>query len=428
MILTNVAVNSAISILFDTLLPSAVAFVVSTFGITIFGEIIPQALCSKYALFIGANSTSAIYLFMILLFPIAYPLSLILDFLLGEEIGNVYSNEELKKLIEIHFLSKESGLQDIEAKILGGALDFAKKTVNDIMTSIDDVYMLEVSLKLDADLISDIWQHGKSRIPVYSGSKDNIVGIIIVKDLILVDEEDELPLETILHFYGRQVIKVFPDMHLDEILKIFKSGKSHMAIVHDVVSENNKDPYYITVGMITLEDVINEILKTNITEVNQDLDVQMMKSIKNTKIQRLTPQNLIAVESYLTKSYPIFKVIPEEYLYILLNKAEVQTFIESHQIFQKGKYYNHFIIILSGKVLVESGKDQFTTEKGPWNSLGLRGITHPKFICDFNAKVIKETKVCIIHQRDFINIFKILIEKEKIILPIALDWMQEKSN
>lgn len=365
---------------------------------------------------------------MIFLFPIAYPLSLALDFLLGEEIGNVYSNEELKKLIEIQFLSKESELQDIEAKILGGALDFAKKTVKDIMTPIENAYMLEVSSKLDTNLITDIWQHAKSRIPVYYETKDNIVGIVIVKDLILVDEDDELPLETVLHFYGRQVIKVFPDMHLDEILKIFKSGKSHIAIVHDVKSELNKDPYYVTVGLVTLEDVIDEILKSEFSDVSeQKMDVKQMKSFRKIKIQRLPPQKVIAVGSYLTKSYPIFKGLPDDYLFKLLGQAEVQEYEEGHVLFKRGKEYNYFVVILAGKVLVESGDDHFTTEKGSWNCLGLRGITNQKFVCDFDAKVMKETKVCIIHQKDFIQTYKRLIEKEKIILPVALEWT-EKSN
>jgi metal transporter CNNM len=65
--------------------------IVSTSIITIFGEIIPQAVCSRYALVIGAHTTWLVYFFMFVTFPISFPISAILDKVLGDEVGNVLS-------------------------------------------------------------------------------------------------------------------------------------------------------------------------------------------------------------------------------------------------------------------------------------------------------------------------------------------------
>ena len=68
-----------------------VGLIVSTAVITIFGEIVPQAVCSRHALFIGAHTTWFIWIFMIVTFPISFPISAILDKVLGEEVGNILS-------------------------------------------------------------------------------------------------------------------------------------------------------------------------------------------------------------------------------------------------------------------------------------------------------------------------------------------------
>ena len=90
-LLGNVAVNSGLSILLGDLTSGIVGLLVSTAIITVFGEIIPQALCSRYSLFVGAHTTWLIYFFIFVTFPISFPISAILDKVLGEEVGNVLS-------------------------------------------------------------------------------------------------------------------------------------------------------------------------------------------------------------------------------------------------------------------------------------------------------------------------------------------------
>ena len=90
-LLGNVTVNSGLSILMGDLTSGITGLLLSTFIITIFGEISPQAICSRHALVVGAHTVWIMYIFIFLFFPISFPISAILDKILGEEVGNILS-------------------------------------------------------------------------------------------------------------------------------------------------------------------------------------------------------------------------------------------------------------------------------------------------------------------------------------------------
>ena len=102
LLIGNVAVNSALSILLADKTSGLLGFFISTAVITIFGEIVPQALCSRYALEIGAKTIWIVWPLMWMMAIVAYPIAYLLDRALGDELGTVYSNKELQKLVEIH--------------------------------------------------------------------------------------------------------------------------------------------------------------------------------------------------------------------------------------------------------------------------------------------------------------------------------------
>lgn len=97
----NVLVNSTLTILMDDLTSGLFAVAGSTMAIVIFGEIVPQAICSRHGLAVGARTVYITKFFMILTAPLSYPISLLLDRILGKEIGNVYNRERLKELIKV---------------------------------------------------------------------------------------------------------------------------------------------------------------------------------------------------------------------------------------------------------------------------------------------------------------------------------------
>lgn len=123
LLLGNVAVNALLSILMANMTSGLVGFLVSTFMIVIFGEIIPQATCSRYALQIGSKSLPIVKGFIFALYVICKPLSLVLDKALGEEIGTIHSRTELRKMLEIHV---QHEAVDVESgKVMDGWVGFA---------------------------------------------------------------------------------------------------------------------------------------------------------------------------------------------------------------------------------------------------------------------------------------------------------------
>ncbi|KAL3276481.1 hypothetical protein HHI36_011862 [Cryptolaemus montrouzieri] len=101
-LLGNVFVNNIFTILLDDLTSGAVAVISSTLAIVTFGEISPQAICSRFGLAIGAKTIYITKFVMILTFPLSYPVSKFLDWLLGEEIGNYYNRERLNELVKVN--------------------------------------------------------------------------------------------------------------------------------------------------------------------------------------------------------------------------------------------------------------------------------------------------------------------------------------
>ncbi|KAJ8960621.1 hypothetical protein NQ318_013913, partial [Aromia moschata] len=99
-LLGNVFVNSIFTILLDDLTSGLIAVIFSTIAIVMFGEITPQAVCSRHGLAVGANTIWITKFVMVLTFPLSYPIAKFLDCILGEEIGNVYTRERLKELVK----------------------------------------------------------------------------------------------------------------------------------------------------------------------------------------------------------------------------------------------------------------------------------------------------------------------------------------
>eukprot|EP00818_Percolomonas_sp_WS_P003268 CAMPEP_0117449788 /NCGR_PEP_ID=MMETSP0759-20121206/8124_1 /TAXON_ID=63605 /ORGANISM="Percolomonas cosmopolitus, Strain WS" /LENGTH=794 /DNA_ID=CAMNT_0005242271 /DNA_START=145 /DNA_END=2529 /DNA_ORIENTATION=- len=442
LLLGNVSVNSLFSILTADLTSGLVGFLVSSALIVIFGEIAPQATCSRYALPIGYYTLPIVMVFMFILFPIAFPLSLVLDIVLGQELGTLYNNEGLKELLDLHAQNQGTELISDSVNIMRGAIDFSTKTVGDIMTKLDRCFMMEIQQKLDIDTLTACWQSGHSRIPVYEGSMDNVVGVLFCKDLILLNPDEGIPLRTVLTFYGREALRVFEDTHLNTMLSMFKTGRSHLAIVQHIVHPEEGDPFYKTVGLVTLEDVVEEILQTEIVDEtdqyrsNEDNDVMRTHRPNinmfagRLRAQRLTPKQVIAVSSYLAQSSKFFQMLPEEVLQQLLGKSLVVSYKKADgvHLYRKGEGSDFFTLVLSGRVEVLSGEDNFQTELGPWSFVGMRALICSSFFPDFDAKVIADTQFLQIKREDFVQaVNTTLVQEEYFFLPSELSWITDIS-
>lgn len=205
LLLGNVAVNALLSILFADKAGGIVGFLSSTFIIVIFGEIVPQAACSRYALQIGSKAVPIVKVIRFILYPIAKPLALCLDYALGAELATTYSNAEMLKLLQIHV--QENMIDHETAVAMTGALKYKDTKVKDVMTPIANTFMLSVDRKLNFETIAEIFKTGYSRIPIYEVSKNNVIGLLFVKDLIFCDPEDEIRVSDFVDIFVRGMRK-----------------------------------------------------------------------------------------------------------------------------------------------------------------------------------------------------------------------------
>uniref|UniRef100_A0A1D1YV68 DUF21 domain-containing protein At4g14240 n=1 Tax=Anthurium amnicola TaxID=1678845 RepID=A0A1D1YV68_9ARAE len=226
----NAAAMEALPIFLDKIFHPFVAVVLSVTFVLAFGEVIPQAICSRYGLAVGANCVSIVRVLMIVCYPIAYPIGKILDCVLGHNQSALFRRAQLKVLVSIH--SKEAGkggeLTHDETTIISGALDLTEKTAEEAMTPIESTFSLDVDSKLDWEAIGKILARGHSRVPVYSGNPKNIIGLLLVKSLLTVRAETETPVSAVSI---RRIPRVPADMPLYDILNEFQKGSSHMAAV-----------------------------------------------------------------------------------------------------------------------------------------------------------------------------------------------------
>ncbi|CAG9480760.1 unnamed protein product [Plasmodium vivax] len=183
-ITANVMVNSAFSLLLSELTDGVTSFIISTLIITIFGEIIPQSICSKHGLAIGGFFAPLIHCLKLCLFIFAKPTSLILDHFVGKNVLNTYNKKQLKALVDVH-KSAADILHEDEAKIVVSALEMSQYKVMHIMTDIDYVFGIDYNSFINYETIKRILKSGFSRIPVLNRcNSECVVGLIHIKDLI----------------------------------------------------------------------------------------------------------------------------------------------------------------------------------------------------------------------------------------------------
>ncbi|XP_047448230.1 metal transporter CNNM4 [Mugil cephalus] len=402
LLLGNVLVNTTLTILLDDLTNSGVgAVVASTVGIVIFGEIVPQALCSRHGLAVGANTIMVTKLFMLLTFPLSWPISKILDCVLGQEIGTVYNREKLVEMLKV--TEPYNDLVKEELNMIQGALELRTKTVEDVMTPLNNCFMIHSDAVLDFNTMSEIMESGYTRIPVYEDERSNIVDVLFVKDLAFVDPDDCTTLKTITKFYNHPVHFVFHDTKLDSMLEEFKKGKSHLAIVQKVNNEGEGDPFYEVLGLVTLEDVIEEIIKCEILD-ESDLytDNRTRKKVAPNKNKRdfsafkheseskvkISPQLLLAAHRFLATEVSLFSPsqISDKVLLRILRHPDVIQEIKfndsdkrspHHYVYQRGKPVDYFVLILQGRVEVEAGNENMKFETGPFSYYGVMALSAP---------------------------------------------------
>ncbi|KAI1100106.1 DUF21-domain-containing protein [Jackrogersella minutella] len=275
LLLSNVIVNETLPVVLDRCFGGGVAAVVgSTVLIVIFGEILPQSICVRYGLQIGGYMSKPVLLMMYLLAPVAWPTAKLLDWLLGEDHGTVYKKSGLKTLVTLHKSLGEvdERLNQDEVTIISAVLDLKRKAVEEVMTPMEDVFTMSEDTVLDEKTIDQILDAGYSRIPIHqTGKPTNFVGMLLVKILITYDPEDG---KRVRDFALAALPETRPETSCLDIINFFQEGKSHMVLI----SESPGDDYG-ALGVVTLEDVIEELIGEEIID-ESDVYVDVHKAIR----------------------------------------------------------------------------------------------------------------------------------------------------
>lgn len=272
LLICNAAAMEALPIFLDGLVTAWGAILISVTLILLFGEIIPQSVCSRYGLAIGATVAPVVRVLVWICFPVAFPISKLLDFLLGHRHVALFRRAELKTLVDLHGNEAGKGgeLTHDETTIIAGALELSEKTAGDAMTPISETFSIDINAKLNRNLMGMILEKGHSRVPVYYEERTNIIGLVLVKNLLTIHPEDEVPVKNVTI---RRIPRVLETLPLYDILNEFQKGHSHMAVV---VRRHNK----------IVEESAEKLADSPVKDVRVDIDGEKPPQEKVLKSKR----------------------------------------------------------------------------------------------------------------------------------------------
>jgi putative hemolysin len=229
--------------------------VVVTFLILLFAEVIPKVYANSHAVSMASFMAFPTIFMQKVLWPFSSLLMVTTNFIdkRVKKRGVSISVEELSHALEI---THDTDTTDSEKKLLEGIVQFGNMDVKQIMKPRMDVVAFEEQATL-SKLVEDIRNSGFSRVPVYKESLDKISGILYIKDLLPhLDKGDDFKWQALLH----EPFFVPENKMLDDLLREFQVKKKHLAVV--------VDEYGGTSGIVTLEDIIEEI----VGEINDEFD------------------------------------------------------------------------------------------------------------------------------------------------------------
>ena len=238
--------NSIFSAIENPLIKFIFEVLLVTFLILLFGEVLPKIYASRNNIKFSKFIANPILILDKLLSPISLPMRAVTVFL-HEKLGKQKSNISVDQLSQALGLTSTEDTSSEEQKILEGIVSFGNTDTKQVMSPRIDIFALEME-ETFAEIYPKIIEKEYSRIPVYRESIDHIEGVLFVKDLIPHINKKEFDWNKLM----REPFFVPENKKLDDLLKDFQSMKSHLAIV--------VDEYGGTSGLVSLEDVIEEIV------------------------------------------------------------------------------------------------------------------------------------------------------------------------
>ena len=244
-----------------------IATAIMTILVLIFGEITPKSIAKQRSEGVSLKVSGIVNIFVKTLRPFVAIFTFISSFILklfGADLNKdqpFITQEELKTMVDVG--EEEGVLEEEEKEMIFNVFEFGDIQVKDVMVQRVDIVALGLDSTYD-DVIDIIKEEQFSRIPVYNDSIDDIIGIMYVKDLILLNNKDNFKVQDCI----REAYYTFEFKKVTELFKEMKKSRNHMAVV--------LDEYGGTVGIVTIEDLLEEIvgeIEDEYDELEEEIEV-----------------------------------------------------------------------------------------------------------------------------------------------------------
>ncbi|GGK23330.1 hemolysin [Yeosuana aromativorans] len=246
----------------SVILKFIVEVVIVTFLILLFGEILPKIYASRNKVKFAMFMAYPLQFLDIVFSPLSLPMRSV-TIAIQNKLGKQKSNLSVDQLSQALQLTSEEDTTKEEQKILQGIVSFGNTDTKQVMRPRIDIFALSVDQKY-LEIMEEIVENGYSRIPVYKDNIDNIQGILYVKDLLPYIDRKQFDWTTLL----REPFFVPENKKLDDLMAEFQEKKVHLAVV--------VDEYGGTSGLISLEDIIEEI----VGDISDEFDDEDLKYSK----------------------------------------------------------------------------------------------------------------------------------------------------
>lgn len=241
--------------------------VLLTSVLVFFGEVAPKVFATQNGLVLARFTANLLKFFRVIFYPLSWGLvksGLLIEKRFHEQANDV-DLDEIEKAIE---LSSNSDSTKEDVAMLKGIVNFGNTNVRQVMTPRIDIIAIEIDDNF-VDVMNVVKESGYSRMPVYSNSIDKIEGVLYIKDIIEhLDESENFEWQKLL----REPMFVPETKKIDDLLKEIQESRKHLAVV--------VDEYGGTSGIVTLEDIIEEVVGEIIDEFDEDV-AQDYKKINN---------------------------------------------------------------------------------------------------------------------------------------------------
>ena len=230
----------------------------------VFGELVPKRIAMKYSEKLSFFAVGIIRTISIFTLPfvklLTYSTNIIskLFGVTGEEEENI-SEEEIKMMVDV---GEENGtIEKGEKEMINNIFEFNDRIVSEIMIPRTQVYALDMELTINEAIDKLNYNTRYSRVPVYDKNIDQVRGIVYLKDMLLTQKNKNTKLKNI----AREAIYILESVYIDDAFKELKKNKKQIAIV--------VDEYGGTAGIITIEDILEEI----VGEIYDEYDIEEVK-------------------------------------------------------------------------------------------------------------------------------------------------------